>query len=54
MKFETIDDILAYYGRGGEEEKEDESELSADISSTSKNRTSKRNVKRQDETGLSG
>lgn len=24
MKFETIDDILAYYGRGGEEEKEDE------------------------------
>lgn len=26
MSFETVDDILAYYGRGGEEEKEDDSE----------------------------
>ncbi len=52
--FKTIDDVLAYYGWGGDkEEKKDESKLPADISTTSKDRQPARNAGK-DEEGLPG
>ncbi|MNW48787.1 hypothetical protein D3C74_261750 [compost metagenome] len=52
--FKTIDDVLAYYGWGGDKEgKEDESKLPQNVSGTSKDRQSTRNTG-QDEEGLPG
>ncbi|MNO54453.1 hypothetical protein D3C76_449270 [compost metagenome] len=52
MKLETVDDILLYYG-GDKEGKKDESKLPKNVSGTSKDRQSARNVG-QDEAGLPG
>ncbi len=52
--FKTIDDVLAYYGWGGEkEEKKDESKLPQNIPGACKDRQSTRNAG-QDEAGLPG